>query len=165
MSFLAWLEQLPLSVFLNESPSIWGFPMFLFLHILGMSVVAGASAMISLALLGVWPDAPLKPLARLRPVIIWGFVLNAITGVGIFMKDATTYGRNADLYIKLVFVFAGMALVRVMRKRIFEDPRLDQQPLWSGARMLAWLSLLCWFAAIVSGRLIAYVGPQAGVDI
>lgn len=164
MTVLAWLEQTRLSLWLNESPSIWAFPMFLFLHILGMSIAAGGSAMVSMALLGLWPDAPLKPLSRMRPIVIWAFILNAITGLSIFMKDATTYGRNADLYIKLVFVIAGMVLVRVMRKKIFENPRLDQEPVWPAARMLAWASLLCWFAAVVSGRLIAYVGPTAGVN-
>jgi hypothetical protein len=163
VSVLAWLEQLPLSVWLNESPSIWSFPMFLFAHILGMSIVAGGASMICLALLGIWPHAPLKPLSRLLPILVWAFVLNAVTGLAIFMKDATTYGRNTDLYVKLVFVFAGMWLVRLLRTRVFEDPRLDQQPLWSGARVIAWASLVCWFGAIVSGRLIAYVGPVAGL--
>jgi hypothetical protein len=29
--------------------------------------------------------------------------------------------------------------------------------------MLAWASLICWFGAICAGRLIAYVGPVAGL--
>jgi hypothetical protein len=29
--------------------------------------------------------------------------------------------------------------------------------------MLAWVSIVCWFGAICAGRLIAYVGPVAGV--
>ena len=62
MAFLQWLEQLPLSVWLNESSSLWAFPMFLFLHTLGMSVVAGGSAAIDFALLGLWPRDSLKPL-------------------------------------------------------------------------------------------------------
>jgi hypothetical protein len=27
---------------------------------------------------------------------------------------------------------------------------------------LAWASLICWFAAITAGRLLAYVGPNKG---
>jgi hypothetical protein len=163
MTFLHWLEQLPLSVWLNESSSLWAFPMFLFLHTLGMSVVAGGSAAIDFALLGLWPRDSLKPLERLFPVLMAGFAINAITGVSIFMKDAATYGRNPDLYIKLLFVVAGMALLAVIRRRVFGSPQIDDTPLSSGARRLAWASLVCWSGAIVAGRLIAYVGPVAGL--
>ena len=44
MAFLEWLQQLPYSVWMNESSSLWAFPMFLFMHTLGMSIVAGGSA-------------------------------------------------------------------------------------------------------------------------
>src|SRR5687768_17598350 len=117
MAFLSWLEELSFSRWLNESPSVWAFPMFLFMHTLGMSVVAGGSAIVNLAILGVWPRTALRPLERFFPVLIWGFAVNAVTGVSIFLKDASTYGRNLDLYVKLVFVFGGMWLLVLMRNR------------------------------------------------
>ena len=163
LQFFTWLEGLSFSVWLNESSSVWAFPMFLFMHTLGMSIVAGGSTIISMALLGLWPKAPIKPLERLYPFLLWGFVINAFTGVSIFMKDARSYGNNPDFYVKLVFVFAGMALLFVIRKRVFGDPQLDRAPVSSQAKILAWASLVCWFAAIVAGRLIAYVGPVAGL--
>jgi hypothetical protein len=46
-----------------------------------------------------------------------------------------------------------------MQRQIFEDPQIDQVPLSGNAKMLAWASLICWFGAITSGRLLAYVGP------
>ena len=62
----AWLESLPISTFIRQSNSLWAFPMFLFVHTLGMSIVAGGASMIDLALLGFWPrSAPVKPLERL----------------------------------------------------------------------------------------------------
>jgi hypothetical protein len=163
MTFLVWVESLSFSAWMRESPSLFAFPMFLFLHTLGMSVVAGGSAVISFALLGMWPRLPRHDLHRIFPVLLVGFWLNAITGTAIFMKDASTYGRNPDFYIKLVFVAAGMVLLFAIRKRVFGDPALDSSPVAGRAKMLAWASLVCWFAAIVSGRLIAYVGPVAGL--
>ena len=163
MAFLTWLEELGFSRWINESPRIWGFPMFLFMHTLGMSVVAGGSGVIAMAILGIWPRTPLKPLARFYPLLLWGFAINAVTGVSLFMKDATSYGRNVDFYIKLLFVFAGMTLLLVMRRRVFADPLLDERPTSGQARVLAWASLFCWLAAIVTGRLIAYLGPVAGL--
>ena len=63
--FLGFLEQMEFSVWVRESGTIWEFPMILFVHTLGMSIVAGGSAMLSLIVLGFWPALPIKPFARL----------------------------------------------------------------------------------------------------
>ena len=44
MEFLNWLETLSYSIWVRESPSLWAFPALLFVHTLGMSLVAGGSA-------------------------------------------------------------------------------------------------------------------------
>jgi len=118
---------------------------------------------ISMALLGFWPKSAIKPLERMYPVMWFGFFINLFTGVSIFLKDASIYGRNFDLYVKLVFVAAGVSLISVTRKQVFGNPGLDSGPVPSKAKMLAWASLICWFCAIVAGRLIAYVGPVPGL--
>jgi hypothetical protein len=46
---------------------------------------------------------------------------------------------------------------------VFGDPALDAGPVSARAKTLAWASLACWFFAIISGRLIAYVGPVPGL--
>jgi hypothetical protein len=163
MAFLEWLESLSYSTWVRESPSLWAFPALLFVHTLGMSLVAGGAAVISMALLGLWPKTAIKPLERLYPVMWFGFGINLFTGVSIFLKDASIYGRNFDLYVKLVFVAAGVTLLSIIRKQVFADPGLDTGPVSGRAKLLAWASLACWFCAIVSGRLIAYVGPVPGL--
>lgn len=163
MEFLGWLESLSYSAWVRESPSLLAFPSLLFIHTLGMALVAGGSAVISMALLGFWPATELRPLERLYPVMWLGFWVNLFSGVSIFLKDASIYGRNPDLYVKLIFVAAGVTLLHLTRKRVFGDPALDTGPVSSRARMLAWASLACWFCAIVTGRLIAYVGPVPGL--
>ncbi len=157
------IEGLAFSTFLRESNSLLSFPTFLFLHTLGMSIVAGATAIICFALLGVWPKrAPISPLQKLYPMIWCGFILNAVTGVSIFMMDASIYGNNPDFYLKLAFVFAGVALLVVIRKRVLRDPQADVIRPSGQAKVLAWASLLCWFGATVTGRLIAYLNPTPG---
>ena len=71
--FFHFLEDLPLSVFIRESGSIWGFGTVLVLHTMGMSLVAGLSAMINLRLLGIASVIPVKPLEKLYPFMWWGF--------------------------------------------------------------------------------------------
>jgi hypothetical protein len=162
-AFFMWLENLGFSAWVRESDSLLAFPTFLFMHTLGMSLVAGGATMINFALLGMWPRTPIRPLVRLYPVMFWGFAINAFTGVSLFMADASTRGVNPDFYIKLVLVAIGFWLLFVIRRRVFGDPNLDNGPVPRSAKMLAWASLACWFGAIVAGRLIAYVGPVAGL--
>ncbi|MEQ1575597.1 MAG: hypothetical protein ABL993_15255 [Vicinamibacterales bacterium] len=164
MDVLVWIEQSAFGTYMRESGSLWAFPMFLFTHTLGMSIVAGSATIINLALIGIWPrGTPIKPLERFYPLMWLGVWVSFFTGVSMFMKDASIYGRNPDFYVKLLFVIAGVTLLSVMRTRVFGDPRLDHGPVPVHAKRLAWVSMVCWFAAIVGGRLIAYLGPVAGL--
>jgi hypothetical protein len=163
LEFFKSLEQSPISLWVRESGSVWSFPTILLLHTLGMSIVAGGSAIMDLALLGFWPlKAPVKPLDKYFPLIWAGFWLNLGTGSLMLMADATSKLTNPDFYVKMAFVFAGLALLYVMRKKVFGDPQLDQVPPSRMAKSLAWASLICWFGAITAGRLLAYVGPASG---
>jgi hypothetical protein len=164
MSFPAWLEGLRFSTWVRESDSIWAFPTVLFMHTLGMSIVAGGNAIIDLVLLGFWPKTKIQPLERLYPLVWTGFWINAITGTILLMADATTKLANPDFYVKMAFIFAGVAVLYVMRGKVFGDPELDKAPVSRNAKHLAWASLVCWFGAITAGRLLAYVGPVSGLS-
>lgn len=162
--FLHALEQLPFSVWVRESSSLWAFPALLVTHTIGMAMVAGSSAMMSLALLGFWPKMPLKPLERLYPLMWTGFWINAVTGVALLAADAASKLTNPDFYVKMAFVFAGVYVLRLTRHKVFADPLHDQERLPSSAKTLAWASLICWFGAILAGRLLAYIGPVSGLS-
>ena len=163
LDFLNKIEQTQFSIWIRESNSIWAFPMLLFVHTLGMSVVAGLNAMIDLVLLGLWPKTAIKPLERLYPLMWTGFWVNAVTGTILLYGDAVSKLTNPDFYVKMGFVFAGMWVLYVMHKKVFADPQLDIAPVSGTAKRLAWASLICWFGAITAGRLLAYLGPVAGL--
>ena len=163
IDFLASLEQIPFFVWVRESGSIWGYAMILFLHTMGMAVVVGLSSLIDLRLLGISPKTPLKPLEWLYPWTWWGFAVSAASGTILLIADATTKLTNPTFYVKMGFVILGVAVLQVMRTRVFGDPQLDQGPVTSSARNLAWISLVCWIGAITAGRLLAYLGPVSGL--
>jgi hypothetical protein len=164
LDFLGKIEQTQFSIWIRESNSIWAFPMLLFVHTLGMSIVAGLNAMLDLVLLGFWPiKTSIRPLERLYPLMWAGFWINAVTGTILLYGDAVSKLTNPDFYVKMAFVFAGMGVLYVMRKKVFSDPQLDTAPVSGTAKRLAWASLICWFGAICAGRLLAYLGPVAGV--
>jgi hypothetical protein len=155
--FLEFLENMAFSQWVKNAPTIWAFPTILIVHTLGMSMVAGVSAMISFVVLGFWPAVPIKPFERAFPVLWWGFGINAVSGTMMLVADATTKLTTVDFYLKMAFVFAGLYVLIRMRRQIFDDPQLDKAPVTGSAKVLAWASLACWFGAITAGRLLAYV--------
>ena len=159
--FLVVIEQSGFSQWVREAQTIWAFPTILVLHTIGMAIVAGGSAMISLIMLGFWPAAPIRPFARMFPYMWVAFGVNAVTGTMMLVADATAKLTTLDFYIKMALVFAGLFVLIRMRRQIFDDPQLDQVPLSGNAKLLAWASLACWFGAITAGRLLAYVVPLA----
>jgi hypothetical protein len=127
-----------------------------------MGIVAGLTAVIALRLLGMASAMPIKPLERLFPIVWWSFGINALTGTILLVADATTKLTNLDFYVKMVFIFAGVWVLRAMRTKVFDDPQLDLAPVSNAAKGLAWVSLLSWAGAITAGRLLAYLGPVSG---
>ena len=156
MNFLETIENLGFSTWVRESPSKLAYPTVLWLHVMGMGVVAGLGAFISLRLLGVSPKIPLKPLERLYPLIWFGFWVNAITGTALLMASASKRMVEPTFYTKMVFIFAGVALLRLTRNKVFRRVGPDEA-LPDGTKALAWAALICWFGAITAGRLLAYV--------
>jgi hypothetical protein len=163
MEFLSMIEHLRFSQWVIGSGSIWAYPTIIFLHSVGMGMVAGINGAIDLRLVGLSPKIPIKPLGRLFPIMWLGFALNLVTGTMLLMADATTKLTNPDFGVKMVFVILGVVILRMMQTSVFGDPKIDDGPLSARTRRLAWISLACWVGAITAGRLLAYVGPVSGI--
>jgi hypothetical protein len=156
MGFLDTLEQLSFSTWVRESPSILAYPTILWLHVMGMGVVAGISGVISLRLLGVSAKIPVQPLERLYPVIWCGFSVNALTGTALLLASASTKLVDPTFYVKMIFIFAGIAVLQLTRNKVFRSLGPDGA-LPESARTLAWAGLICWLGAVTAGRLLAYI--------
>jgi hypothetical protein len=123
---------------------------------MGMGVVAGISAVISLRLLGIAPKTAVQPLERLYPLIWFGFWVNAVTGTALLMASAAARLVDPTFYIKMIFIFAGIAVLQLTRKKVFRSLGPDGS-LPESARGLAWAALICWLGAVTAGRLLAYI--------
>lgn len=161
--FLVWVENLSLSTWVRESGDLYGYPLILFTHTLCMSVMVGGNLVIALRLLGVAPTIPIKPLEKLYPVMWTAFGFNALTGLILLMQDATIKLANWDFYVKMVLVAGGVVVLKLMRKRVFGDPNLDSSPVTGQMKGLAIAAMVCWLGALTAGRLLAYLGPVAGL--
>ena len=152
---LEWIETTQLGLWLRESPSVWAFPTVLTLHTVGLAVLIGASWVLDLRLLGVGRQVPLTAFRWVFPTIAAGLIVNLLTGVLLFIKNAATWGVALPFFIKMALVVASVATLLPIRSLVLRSG--DQQREMGGnARMLAVASILAWAAAVTAGRLLAY---------
>ena len=140
---------------------MFAFPFILVVHAWGMGLLAGSNAAVGLRILGFAPRVPLSGMQKFYPVMWFGFVINAISGVLLLVGYPTKALTNPVFYLKLGCIAAGMVLMNRLRQRVV---RSDKLPSGQG-RMMAAFSLLVWAGAIVSGRLLAYTCTHLLGDI
>jgi hypothetical protein len=156
MDFTAWVESTALSTWLRESPSLLAFPLVLIVHAWGMGFLAGSNAALDLRIIGFAPRVSLSAMERFYPVMWFGFVTNAISGVLLLTAYPTKALTNPVFYLKIGSIAAGMVMMVKIRERVVRNPACDTAPLPTNAKILAGISLFFWAAAIISGRFLAY---------
>ena len=155
MELLQTIEDSALAVFLRESTSLWAYPFILTMHTVGLAVLVGVNAAFDLRVLGWARAIPLERMESFFRAMWIGFWLNAVTGALLFATVATTKGVATVFMIKLGLVLLGVAALLVLRRSVF---RTGKRPVITRqARSWAVVSLCVWVAAIVTGRLMAYL--------
>ncbi|MEP6960735.1 MAG: hypothetical protein ABI995_01570 [Acidobacteriota bacterium] len=154
--FFIWLEHTGFSIWVRESTSFFAFPFLLILHAIGMGFLAGMNIAINLRILGVSPRIPLAAMRAFFPFLLFGLVINVISGVSLLIGYPTKALTNWVFYLKLSLIGASLVALWWTKRRVFDTPAVDVNPLPRTARRVAALSIFCWISAIVAGRLLAY---------
>ena len=149
ISVLSWIEDSALAVWVGES--IWGFPISLTLHALGMGFLAGGNLALALRLLGVAPAIPLPSLLRLYP-LLWGSAgLSLVSGVMLLSAYPAKALTNGVFYSKLTLIALGLWLLAKPVRRLLQQGGNAAVERRFGAAMA-----LIWLATITAGRFLAY---------
>jgi hypothetical protein len=166
---LDWLETSAVAIWVGQSPSIWAMPTILTLHTTGMAVLVGASWVLDLRLLGVVRHVPLSAFRWVFPVLAIGLIVNVVTGVLLFTKNATVWGTSIPFLVKMSLVIASVAVLVPIRSLVARDRTPDGRAPGAGpagtrtatgnGRLLAMASIALWCGAVTAGRLLAYVLP------
>jgi hypothetical protein len=134
--------------------SRWGYAAVNTTHVFGIALLVGAILPLDLRLLGVWRSVALEPLVRvLVPVAATGLFLAITTGVFLFITRANEYAALNLFLLKMTLIAAGA--VHALSLQL--GPGLAHA---SRARLRAAgaTSLSIWVAALICGRLLAFVG-------
>src|SRR5437868_9312265 len=157
MMKMMWaLEDSAFAQWVAGAPTIWAYPSILTFHTVGMGIVVGACIVMDLRLLGVGPEVPVERLKVLFRPLWYGFWLNAVTGVVLFIAHAAEKAGQEVFYVKLTLIALGLYTVVNIRREMFPDDG-SARPITGRVRTLAVVSLFLWAGAITAGRLMAYI--------
>ena len=156
VDFLTSIEESGLGTWVRESPSLLAFPGIIVAHAIGMGFLAGLNGAVGLRILGFAPTVPLSQLDKFYPVMWFGLVVNAISGVLLLAAYPVKAFTNPVFYLKLLCIAVGLVLTVWIRQMVVRNSAADSGRVFARGRMLAAVSILLWVGAIVSGRFLAY---------
>jgi hypothetical protein len=156
LSTFEWLENSGLAVWVGES--LWGYPIMISLHAIGLSVVAGVLVMIDMRVLGAFKGMPFSSLRGLMKLAWAGFVVNLISGFSLFSAQATVFIENVPFLIKIPSIFLAVCVAGIMQHQLqLNAATWDLNPPASiKMKVLAVVSIGFWLSAFIAGRLTAY---------
>lgn len=153
-----WLESTALAVLVRES--LYGFPILVGIHLLGLILSVGTLLWVDLRMLGVsFGQSRVSEIYRgLAPWFLSGFLVMFLSGATLFTGFATAAYANLYFRIKVVaLVLAGLNALafHVLTQR--RSAAWDALPRPPGAVRLAGLaSIVLWTVVILAGRMISY---------
>jgi hypothetical protein len=160
---LEWLQNTGLAVYIRDS--LFAFPLIESAHVIGLTLVFGTIAIVDLRLLGI-ASSERSFLRVASEVLKWtwaAFALTAVSGVLMFITNATGYVQNGYFRTKLVLLV--LAAINVLVFELTAGRTVEQ---WSEARSapplgraVAAVSLVLWLAVIVTGRMIGFTTTRA----
>jgi uncharacterized membrane-anchored protein len=128
---------------------------------LGIVALVGSSTLLDLRLLnrGLLREKPASQVtSRLLPVMWTSFALMLVTGVLMFLSEATRCYESVAFRAKMILLVAvGLNAVIFHLIAYRKIDKWESAPSTPGsAKLAAWVSMVLWVCIIVAGRGIAY---------
>jgi hypothetical protein len=154
--FLLRLQESDFGVWVSSAPTLLAYPTILMLHTVGLAMIVGPAWVLDVRLLGYGARLPVESLRGAFRIMWTGFLINASTGIALFISEADEKGMKWIFWLKLTSIALALIVTSRLRRVVFGGGvASDVAP--PRARSLAIASLVLWLAAITAGRLMAYV--------
>lgn len=152
LPFFTWMNELGPSVAIREN--IYVYPLDQAVHLLALSVFAGAILIVDLRLLGRGMTG--QPIARVardaQPWMIGGFVMLLITGIPQLMSNAIRNYYSDYFWWKMELVVLGLIFTFTLRRKVTQADEGRVGPFW--AKVVGLVSIALWFTVATLARLI-----------
>jgi hypothetical protein len=161
--FCDWLAATPLSSQIQTVD--WIIPTVQTIHILSISLILGAAAMINLRVLGLLGRG--RALAavgdRFFPWIWWTLLALLLSGSALIIGEPGRSLPNIAFQLKMGMLVLVLTLTAILQHGLTRDDRYWEVS--SGRRLgstaAALMSLALWIGIVFAGRWIAYVDANA----
>lgn len=140
--------------------SMWGYPIFETLHLIGIALLFGSIVLTDFRMLGIGKHMSAAELTgRYLLRLTWvGFALVAFSGFSLFIAYADENVQNPFFLVKMVLIALAGINAAFFHLRIYAGVAkwdLNQAAPLAGKVSTA-LSITLWTLTIAAGRLIAY---------
>jgi hypothetical protein len=159
-----WLEGTAPSEWIRGTPSLWGFPFILYLHTLGLALIAGLSTAVALGLLAMPARLTRSPLVQLFPLMWIGLAINAVSGLLLLIAYPAKALTNPVFYIKLAAIVVAVGIVQWLQRQLGGRSAAGAGAPGGAAitdnparlKRAAWTLIALWLIATLTGRFLAY---------
>lgn len=158
LELCTWLENTPVAVLMKES--LFGFPIVVTMHIMGVALSVGTLTWFDLRLIGIgFTGTSISNVyRRIMPWAFAGFLVMAVSGGLLFVAYATAAYWNRFFWIKMSAI--ALAGVNALTYHLITErtiARWDSSPRPPAAARLAGLtSIFLWTIVILMGRTLSY---------
>ncbi len=145
------LEQSGIGMVIRES--LWLFPAFEAVHLLGLSVLGGSLLMVDLRLLGVGirSRTPAQLVRTVRPWLIGSLLVLIGTGVPLFLSEAVKCYYSYSFWVKMSALGIGLLYTFLIKHPVI------RRGTGSGVQaLIGMLSLAVWLTVAGAGRWIGF---------
>jgi Family of unknown function (DUF6644) len=151
--FFDWLSQTYIGTQMRSGE--YEFPTVEALHVMGSVVVVTATAILSLRLTGRFlREIPVSKIVSQTLPWAWsGFAVQVLTGLLLFMSEATLAYVNLLFQIKMALIVLAGILALVFHRTVYrwvERWDIGSPPFW--AKFIGYTSIVIWFSVVAVGR-------------
>ncbi len=152
LPFFEWMLNLRLSGIFPEST--WPTPIIQCVHLVALTVFAGAVLIVDVRLLGFGlTKTPLAQVARdAQPWLIWAFVVLVVTGIPQVTSTALKQYYSDFFWWKMYLLLLGLIFTFTIRRRITLADEARLGPFWP--KIVGLLSITIWTGVTIGARLI-----------
>ena len=155
LPFFQWSQNTWIGLLMRDSN--WLFPAVEGVHIVALTMLLGAIALLDMRLYGVTlRNKPVSELAReLAPWTLYSLVVILVTGAMLFASESVKVFGSGPFQLKMVLLFSAMFLQYTIYRRLTKTDEALVSPRWR--KLAATLSLILWFGIGWAGRFIAFL--------
>ena len=150
--FFEWMQGLALSAFFLES--VWPTPIVQCIHLVAVSVFAGALLLVDLRLLGTGLTMVSIPrVARAaQPWLVGSFGVLVLTGIPQMTSTAMKQYYSPFFWWKMQAVLLGLVVTFLIRRHIASKEEGHYGPVWP--KVVGVTSIALWTSVTIGARLI-----------